>query len=595
MQPNCFIATTASTLAIGGSETELFLSNITTLTGETVTTAQFATMGRGVITVDPLSTTSIEFMSFTGVDQIGVGFTGLVRGLSSLSNSVVSTNIKYHPIGTQVIIAFGVHNLLDLKTYINNVATGSVSISSNTVAGTIFSTANNASTRSRALSSLVTQQVIPNMTLTAQNFTLSDQAFDVSYAGGTTTTYTAPVSNPRIDLLVYDPVNSVLAYRTGTEAGSPTKPTPNINDIVLCSIYHKVGEVGIKDTNDSSSGVGSYGYIYSWYYPGVYLGSIPSGTIIESAVRTSPYGYLPADGSAVSRTTYANLFSAIAPSQTATISNASPAVVTAAAHNLVAGDLVHFTTTGSLPSGLVAGTAYYVISVGLTSGAFELALSPAGSAINTTTAGNGTHTLYKSSFGIGDGSTTFTLPDRRGGSSLGLGNTNIGTPRTISLAFDTTTVGTNTIAVPDISFPAQGQVITLTGTLPTGLATATTYYVQRVSSTSIKLASTQALANSASADLTFTTTGMSGVCYIVYTPTVRTVMGKGFGEETHGIATTELAAHTHPNVMELGSTGFNSGGSGNVINSNSITGSTGNNVQHNIIHPVGLYNFYIKT
>ena len=277
MQPNCFIATTASTLAIGGSETELFLSNITTLTGETVTTAQFATMGRGVITVDPLSTTSIEFMSFTGVDQVGVGFTGLTRGLSSLSNSVVSTNIKYHPIGTQVIIAFGVHNLLDLKTYITNVTTGGIGNSSNLVAGTIYSTANNANNRPRALSSLVQQQnPTVNMTLLVQGFSISTANVDIVYAGGSTTTYTAPGSNPRIDLLTYNTVTSALAYRTGAEASTPIKPTPSQYDIVLASIYHKVGEIGIKDTNDGSNGAGSYGYIQSWYYPSIYNNQLQS-------------------------------------------------------------------------------------------------------------------------------------------------------------------------------------------------------------------------------------------------------------------------------------------------------------------------------
>lgn len=78
--------------------------------------------------------------------------------------------------------------------------------------------------------------------------------------------------------------------------------------------------------------------------------------------------------------------------QTVTISNASPAVVTAAAHGLSVNQAVVFTTTGALPAGLTAGTTYYVIPAGFTTGAYEVALTPGGTAINTTNAGSGTHT-----------------------------------------------------------------------------------------------------------------------------------------------------------------------------------------------------------
>jgi len=76
------------------------------------------------------------------------------------------------------------------------------------------------------------------------------------------------------------------------------------------------------------------------------------------------------------------------------ISNASPAVVTAsAAHGLSAGDEVRFTTTGTLPTGLTVGTHYYVIAAGLTSTQFEVSATRGGSAINTSGAGSGTHSI----------------------------------------------------------------------------------------------------------------------------------------------------------------------------------------------------------
>lgn len=79
-------------------------------------------------------------------------------------------------------------------------------------------------------------------------------------------------------------------------------------------------------------------------------------------------------------------------SSTVTISNASPAVVTWTAHDLKADQEVKFTTTGALPNPLVAGTTYYVISAGLAANTFQISATMGGAAINTTSAGSGTHT-----------------------------------------------------------------------------------------------------------------------------------------------------------------------------------------------------------
>lgn len=83
----------------------------------------------------------------------------------------------------------------------------------------------------------------------------------------------------------------------------------------------------------------------------------------------------------------------IASSAVVTITNASPAVITWTDHGLTEDDVVRFTTTGALPSGLVVGTSYYVIP--LTTDTFKVCLASGGkngTAINTTTAGSGVHT-----------------------------------------------------------------------------------------------------------------------------------------------------------------------------------------------------------
>lgn len=77
---------------------------------------------------------------------------------------------------------------------------------------------------------------------------------------------------------------------------------------------------------------------------------------------------------------------------TVTISIASPGLVTWSNHGLAAGASVVFSTTGALPSGLTAGTTYYVLSSGLTSSAFQIAATPGGTAIVTTGTQSGAHT-----------------------------------------------------------------------------------------------------------------------------------------------------------------------------------------------------------
>ena len=76
-----------------------------------------------------------------------------------------------------------------------------------------------------------------------------------------------------------------------------------------------------------------------------------------------------------------------------TISIASPAVVTWDNHGHVAGAGIVFSTTGALPTGLVAGTRYYIISTGLASGSFQLSATIGGAAINTSGSQSGTHSV----------------------------------------------------------------------------------------------------------------------------------------------------------------------------------------------------------
>lgn len=78
-------------------------------------------------------------------------------------------------------------------------------------------------------------------------------------------------------------------------------------------------------------------------------------------------------------------------SSTITVTIASPGVVTWTAHGLQVGAGVVFTTTGALPTGITAGTRYYVSTV-VSPDTFQISATIGGGAVNTTGSQSGVHT-----------------------------------------------------------------------------------------------------------------------------------------------------------------------------------------------------------
>lgn len=85
---------------------------------------------------------------------------------------------------------------------------------------------------------------------------------------------------------------------------------------------------------------------------------------------------------------------------TVTMTIASPGVITWTNHGFVGGEPIVFTTTGALPTGLTAGTVYFVLAASIATDTFRVATTQGGTAINTTGSQSGTHT----------GTSTPTLP-----------------------------------------------------------------------------------------------------------------------------------------------------------------------------------------
>jgi microcystin-dependent protein len=185
---------------------------------------------------------------------------------------------------------------------------------------------------------------------------------------------------------------------------------------------------------------------------------VVAGIIVPYAGLSAPTGWLLCDGSSVARATYVSLWAAVHTDKgAATITIASPGVVTFTAHGLANGSAVHFTTTGALPTGLSPSTTYYI--VGVTTNTFNLALTRGGAAINTSGSQSGVHTLVHAPFAVPPGSTThFLLPDTRGLVLVGGGGT--------SLSFDAIgeAGGAETHTLTTAQIPAHTHSYTTPGT-----------------------------------------------------------------------------------------------------------------------------------
>lgn len=86
-------------------------------------------------------------------------------------------------------------------------------------------------------------------------------------------------------------------------------------------------------------------------------------------------------------------------SATVTMTIATPGVITYTGHGLSANTPVVFTTTGALPTGIVAGTTYFVASLGAaTANTFNISATPGGALIATSGSQSGTHTCTISTY-----------------------------------------------------------------------------------------------------------------------------------------------------------------------------------------------------
>lgn len=119
--PNFFKAYLAAALPAGETSATILLDRITTLTGESIETSDLTLLGKGIITINPEgdgNTSYPENASFTGVTALTKTLTGCKRGIDKVA-AENEDYMRYHPVGTPVIISFGVHTVADIIAYID--------------------------------------------------------------------------------------------------------------------------------------------------------------------------------------------------------------------------------------------------------------------------------------------------------------------------------------------------------------------------------------------------------------------------------------------------------------------------------------------
>ncbi len=169
-----------------------------------------------------------------------------------------------------------------------------------------------------------------------------------------------------------------------------------------------------------------------------------------------------------------------APTGTVTFASGNPVVVTWTGHVLGVDTKLFFSTSGSLPTGLTAGQAYY-LHTALTADTFTVSETRGGRQVKTSSAGSGTHTATAQ---------VHKLFEAALGSRLTF----------------TADAGTDTLAATAHGWAADTAVVATNsgGALPAGLTAGTTYYVKSPTTDTFQLSAT---AGGAAINITGTGTG----------------------------------------------------------------------------------------
>jgi len=205
--------------------------------------------------------------------------------------------------------------------------------------------------------------------------------------------------------------------------------------------------------------------------------------------------------------------------------------------------------------------------------------------------------VISTNYGVGNGTTTFNLPNLQGRFPLGYS----ASAPTKVLIFASRSG--NVVTITGVDSHANNELQTgqaiyydTTGSVITGLIDATTYYVVRVTATTFSLATTVANANAGTV-IALSSDG-SGTQTFTITYTARPLAQNG-GEEIHALTDSEMPSHTHTLNGADGSgvgTFTTMDGSGAPSQEYSgINNLAGSDTPHNIMPLFTVVNYIIKT
>ena len=252
-----------------------------------------------------------------------------------------------------------------------------------TSAGTVTAAIQIGGTNVTGLSSISVSSTPQNVSATGANTVAAGNRVQIVFSSNSGAT------NINMTLKATRTAVSSVSNSDGTLTASPTA-----GDVVVSLASLSSGKLLVGNGSNVATGVSMSGDA-TLANTGAVTVTKTSGAAFTS-YATAAVGQLPGtttnDNASAGNIGEYLYCTAVKQNANVTISNASPCVVTWSGHGLNGWTPVVFTTTGSLPAGLTAGTVYWVIPSSITASTFEVSSSIGGSAVNTTSNGSGTQT-----------------------------------------------------------------------------------------------------------------------------------------------------------------------------------------------------------
>lgn len=271
----------------------------------------------------------------------------------------------------------------------------------------------------------------------------------------------------------------------------------------------------------------AWSYAFGWDLSNGAAKGLPAGTPLMWPLPVAPSWALVRDGSAVSRTTYANLYAALCPARNASTTNASNAVTgLSSTSDLYIGMPIE---GAGIPAGTTIASITSSTAITLSANATATATVPI--------------TLFYYGYGAGGSGTTFGVPDDRGVFERGL---------------DTGGAARDTLTYPCVNTSGQAIVTGLASTAGMSVGMA-------LSGTGVPGGATIAQINSATS-ITMSAVSTAAVSAI-------TVTGNRIG----AYSADQVLSHTHSWIGSNG-TGYGGNMTGGTYTAwtNNTTGATGN-------------------